>query len=122
VAITDSGDGMIKLHLAVSASDNTTGVAAEGNTIGINSNRDGAESNGSHELILLVSLDVVNSSHLNGTVVGSKAAVSVGGIRVCLFKVDASIVVGVPEAVVRPAALASERVQIAINALLFGEL
>jgi hypothetical protein len=109
VVITNSGDGMVKLRVSVGADDNTPGVAAECNAISIKVNRDRAESNGSHKRGLMVALDVVKSSDLNGTVGGSLAKVHESSLRVGLFKIDASIVKGVLEAIVWPAAKAAER-------------
>ena len=116
--VANAGDGMVELGSAVAGSDHTGFVVSELGRIGIDSDRDWTFGESSHELGLVIGLDRVDCGHRYWAIVVSEAELIHGDVWVVLLKADATIVKDVPHAVVLPTSTASERVSVAIDALL----
>ena len=125
-AIADSEDTVVKLGSAGGTSDNTTGVALEGHSVGLDGDRDGLFGNGGLEgSTRLIGGDIVESSDGNGTaffhgLIASSGSASSRGVRIGVLS-DHGGLLGILESVVHQTTIATRVDGGALDELLLRE-
>ena len=124
--VADGENTVVKLGTAGGAGDDTTSVALEGHSVGLNGNRDGLLGNGGLEGSTgFVRGDIVEAGNGDGTtllhgLVASAGSASSGGVRVGVLS-DHGGGLGVLESVVHEATIAARVGLGALDELFLGE-
>ena len=125
-AIADSEDTVVELGSAGGTSDNTTGVALEGHSVGLDGDRDGLLGNGGLEgSTRSVGGDIVVASDGNGTAllhgsIASSGSASSRGVRIGVLS-DHGGLLGILESVVHQTTIAARVDGGALDELLLRE-